>query len=231
MIMVKENDLHGRIDAMEKKIDRILEHVTRQGLQREAAGDLLSDFSIIGKDIYDTTVIELEKHSLEISPDELRRLAINLLKNTGNFNEMLELLESLMDLKKDAAPILNEMIIELTGKLHDLENKGYFRMARELARVIDNIVTGFEPDEIQRLADNIVPMLRALGNLTQPEMIAALNNASAAFEKTVEGDIPAISPWRAMRELNSPELRGAIGFLIVFIKNFSNSNNNQLNIK
>lgn len=225
--MNEQKDLHGRMDAMEQKIDRILEHVTRQGLQREATEDLVKDFSLIGKDIYNNTVSELEKHSVELSPDELRRLSLNILKNTGNFNEMLELLESLMDLKKDAVPILNETVIELTGKLHELENKGYFRMAREIAQVIDNIVTGFGPDEIQRLADNIVPMLRALGNLTRPEMIAALNNASAAFEKTVEGEIPSVSPWKAMREMNSPPFRLALGFLITFTKNFTNHNNNQ----
>jgi uncharacterized protein YjgD (DUF1641 family) len=153
------------------------------------------------------------------------------LKNTGNFNELLELMESLMDLKKDAVPILNETIIELTGKLHELENKGYFRMAREMAKAIDNIVTGFKPDEMERLADNIVPLLRTMGPLTRPEMIAALNHALAAFEKTVESDIPSVSPWKAMREMNSPGFRRAFGFLITFTKNFSNYNNNQSNIK
>ena len=227
--MTEEKDLRGRIDAMEQKIDRILEHVTRQGLQREAAEDLLTDVSLIGKDIYNTTVSELEKHSVEVSPDELRRLSLNLLKNTGNFNEMLELLESLMDLKKDAVPIINESIIELTGKLHELENKGYFRMARELGLVIDNIVTSFTPEEIQRLTENIVPLIRALGNLTRPEMIAALNNASAVYEKTVTGEIPSVSPWKAMREMNSPQFRRALGFLITFTKNFSNNHNKQLN--
>jgi hypothetical protein len=175
MIMMEAKDLSGRMDAMERKIDRILEYVARQDLQREVAQDLITDLSLIGKDIYNSTVSELEKHSVEVSPDELRRLSLNLLKNTGNFNEMLELMESLMDLKKDAVPILNETIIELTGKLHELENKGYFRMAREMAKAIDNIVTGFKPDEIQQMADNIVPLLRTMGNLTRPEMIAALN--------------------------------------------------------
>jgi uncharacterized protein YjgD (DUF1641 family) len=231
MIMMEEKDLSGRMDAMEQKIERILEYVTRQDLQREAAQDLITDLSLVGKDIYNSTVSELEKHSVEVSPDELRRLSLNLLKNTGNFNEMLELLESLMDLKKDAVPILNETIIELTGKLHDLENKGYFRMAREIAKAIDNIVTGFGPDEIQRLADNIVPLLRTMGNLTRPEIIAVLNHASAALEKTVEGEIPSVSPWKAMREINSPQFRSVLGFMITLTKNFSNYNNNQLNIK
>jgi uncharacterized protein YjgD (DUF1641 family) len=229
--MMEAKDLSGRMDAMERKIDRILEHVARQDLQREVAQDLITDLSLIGKDIYNSTVSELEKHSVEVSPDELRRLSLNLLKNTGNFNEMLELMESLMDLKKDAVPILNETIIELTGKLHELENKGYFRMAREMAKAIDNIVTGFKPDEIQQMADNIVPLLRTMGNLTRPEMIAALNSVSAAFEKTVKGEIPSISPWKAMREMNSPHFRRAFGFLIGLTKNFSNYNNNQLNIK
>jgi uncharacterized protein YjgD (DUF1641 family) len=226
MIMKEEKDLIGRMDAMEQKIDRILEHVTRQGLQREAAEDLITDVSLIGKDIYNTTVSELEKHSVEVSPDELGRLSLNVLKNIGNFNEMLELLESLMDLKKDAVPILNETIIEVTGKLHELENKGYFRMARELANVIDNIVTSFTQEEIQRLADNIVPLLRTLSNLTRPEMLKALNKTAAAYEKTVAGEIRTVSPWKAMREMNSPQFRSALGFLITFTKNISVPTNN-----
>jgi uncharacterized protein YjgD (DUF1641 family) len=224
---MKEKDLHGRMDAMEQKLDRILEHVTSQGLQAEVARDLITDVSLVGKDMYNAAVTELEKHSVELSPDELRRLVLNLLKNTGNFNEMLELLESLVDLKKDAVPIINETIIELTKKLGKLENNGYFRMAKEAGVVIDRIVAGFGPEEMQRLADNIVPLLQTLGNITRPEILAALNNAATALDKTVSGETPGMSPWRALREMNSPEFRAAMGFLIVFVKNFSNSNHNQ----
>jgi hypothetical protein len=35
MIMMEDKDLSGRMDVMEQKIDRILEHLTRQDLQRE----------------------------------------------------------------------------------------------------------------------------------------------------------------------------------------------------
>ncbi len=121
------------MEEMEKKLDMVLDYVNQQRLKSEVVEDLISDLSIIGKEVYNTSVAELEKESVEIDPDQIRDLVINMLKNIGNFNRMLALMNTMTDMK----------------------------------------------------------------------------------------NIPSYSPWKALREMNSPEMRSALGFMITSVKKLS----------
>jgi uncharacterized protein YjgD (DUF1641 family) len=225
-----EKSLNARMDTLEKKLDLVLEYVNQQRLKSEVVEDLISDIAIVGKDIYDTSVKELENQSIEIDPDQLRLLGLNLVKNIGNFNEVMELFGSVLDLLKEAGPIANELIIDLTKKLNELEDKNYFKFFEELAKVIDNIVKNFTPDDIRQLSDNIVLILQTVKNLTQPEMLTALNNAVKVYGSVETDSIPQYSIWKVMREMRTPEMKSAMGFMITFMKNLT-STNNQKQIK
>lgn len=170
-------------------------------------------------------MVELEKQAIELDPDELKQLTINMLKNVKNINEILGLLESMMDLKKDIGPILNEMIIEFTKKMHTIEEKGYFDFAREIGRLMDNIVTNFSQEDVRQLADNVVLILQTVKNMTQPEMLVAVNNAVKVYGSIQTDDIKPYSMWQLMREMRSPEMKSALGFMVAFMKNLSKQNN------
>lgn len=222
-----EKNILARMETLEKKLDLVLEHANRQRLKSESTEDLISDLSLIGKDVYNTSVIELEKQSVDIDPDQLRQLGVNLLKNIRNFNEMLELMESMMDLKNDAGPILNELIIEFTKNLHLLEKKGYFEFAREMGTLADNIVTGFSPHDIRMLSENIVLILQTLRNVSRPELLHAVNNAVQAYDSMQAEETPSYSLWKVMREMNSPEIKSVLGFTVTFMKKLAQINNRE----
>jgi len=222
---MNEPNIIARIDTLEQKLDLVLEYVNQQRLKSEVVEDLVSDMVIIGKDIYNSSVVELEKQDIEIDPDEIRQLTINLVKNVKNINEILGLMESIMDLKKDAGPILNEIIIEFTRKMHTMEEKGYFGFAREIGRLLDNIVTNFSQEDVRQLADNVVLILQTVKNITQPEMLVAVNNAVKVYGSLQTDDIKPYSMWQLMREMRSPEMKSALGFMVTFMKNLSKQNN------
>ena len=67
---------------------------------------------IVSKDVYNSTVTELENRAIEINTDEVKLLIINLVKNIKNFNELFEMLESALDFVRDVKPIANEVIID-----------------------------------------------------------------------------------------------------------------------
>ena len=132
-----ETKLLTRMEEMEKKLDMVLDYVNQQRLKSEVVEDLISDLSIIGKEVYNTSVAELEKESVEIDPDQVIALVINMLKNIGNFNRMLALMNTMTDMK----------------------------------------------------------------------------------------NIPSYSLWKALREMNSPEMKTALGFMITSVKKLSQINN------
>lgn len=215
--------LEQRVEAMDAKMDILLDYINEHRLRNQMYEDLIADVSKVGKDIYDTAVTELDRQSVEIDPAALSILLTKLLKNLPNIGKALDLFESGFDLAKDAGPIVNEVIIDFSKKLHELEQKGYFAFFGEASSIVDNIVTHFSPQDVRLLADNIVNILETMKSLTQPEMIHAIGNAVQVFNSVEHKDIPSYSLFKAMREFNKPEMKRAIGFIMVFLKNLSKS--------
>ena len=210
-----------QINALDKKLDLILGYVHQQKLQANMVEDLVGDLSIIGKDAYDSTVLELDKRQIEIDPSELTGLAVSLLRNIGNIKTVMDTLEMAVDLGKEVGPIANEVIIDFTKKMNGLEQKGYFDFIREIGPVIDNVVKGFSPQDLKELANSIVSILSIVKEMTQPEVLNIMQNAIKAFNSMETESVPSYSVWKLMREMNSPEMKKALGYGITFMKNVS----------
>jgi uncharacterized protein YjgD (DUF1641 family) len=213
--------LTERVDAMDRKLDAIMSIVQQQRQSSIVVEDLISDLSIVGKDVYDTAVEELDKRKVEIEPAELTELGIAFLKNLKNFNQLMNTMESVMDLLDDLSPILNEVLIDVTRKFGELDQKGYFEFLNESAQIVDNIVTGFSKEDVKALADNIVLILSTMKDLTQPKMLKSMDNAVKVFANIETNDIPEVSVWKLMRSMNKPEIKKGIGFLLTFMSNLS----------
>ena len=138
-LSMDEKNLNTRMETLENKLDLVLNYVNRQRLNSEVYEDLLSDLSLIGKDVYNTSVVELEKQQVEINPEEYKQLVINLLKSIRYFNRTLELLNTM----------------------------------------------------------------------------------------TEQEEIPQYSLWKALREMNNPQMKTSLGFMITFAKKLSRINNSE----
>ena len=219
-----EKDLQKQIDEINIKLDAILECATAQKLRSARLDDLMADVNIITKDAFRTTVEELEMQGVELNWDDLKFLAFKLMKNVGKFTVVMDTFESLYDLMHDLGPVANEVIIDMIRKMHEFEQKGYFEFFTEITRAMDNIITHYSGEDVKLLADNVVTIMDTLKNITQPEMLQAMNNAVNVFQKLELDDIPEYSIWQAMKEMRSPEMKKGIGFMISFLKNLSNKN-------
>jgi uncharacterized protein YjgD (DUF1641 family) len=222
------DNTNQQIAELNQKVDTILEYVNQQRLKSQAVDDLVADVSIIGKDVYDTTVKALDEHEVVLDPDQLRELGIRVAQNVGNFNTMLDTMGSAMDLLKDVGPIANEVIIDTTKKLHEFEQKGYFEFMKEFGNIIDNIVTHYSVEDVRMLADNVVMIMDTVKNLTQPDVLKSIDTAVKVFSSMETEDVPEYSIFRVMREVNKPEMKKAWGFLFTFLKNMSKTTENEL---
>jgi uncharacterized protein YjgD (DUF1641 family) len=220
-----DKNIQTQINELNDKVDLILEYVNKQRLKSNSIDDLVADVSIIGKDMYDSAVAELEDRSIEIDPEDIKMILLKLLRNIRNINGVLDTFESTADFAKDAAPIANEMIIDLIKKLHEFDQKGYFEFFAETGSIIDNIVTHFTREDIRALADNIVTIMETVKSLTQPEMLKSINNAVRIYGSLDMDSAPEYSIWKLLRELHKPEMKRALGFMVTFMKNLSQPDN------
>ncbi len=186
---MSDANIQNQIDGLNTKLDLLLEYVNEQRLKSETIEDLIADVSIIGKDMYDSTVEELEVQQIEIEPAELTHLGIIFLRNIKTFITLMNTMESVIDLMKEVGPIANEVIIDISKKLGEFEDKGYFDMTRDLMGTMDNAVR--------------------------------------VYSSIDSKNVPEYGLWKTMKEMNSPEMKKSLGFMMTFMKEFSKTTFNK----
>ena len=70
----------------------------------------------------------------------------------------------------------------------------------------------------------MVTILETVKTLTQPEMMNAVNNAIKVFGSINTTDVPEYSVWKLIREINQPEMKKTIGFMVTYMKSLSGNN-------
>ena len=221
-----EQHIQQQIDDINRKLDIILEEVFAQKQNRESISDLMDDMSIIGRDAFKNSVIELDKAGVELDSEALKGTAIRLIRNIDNLNEFLDTLESINDFLRDVSPIMRQIGLDAIQKMNEMDQKGYIEFFRELTGIVDNVVTHFSVQDVQDLADNVVTILETVKGMTQPDMLKALDNGVKVYKSLDTKDIPEYSVWKVMREMNTPEMKRGIGFMITFLKNLTKEETN-----
>ncbi|MDX1702190.1 MAG: hypothetical protein R3250_16305, partial [Melioribacteraceae bacterium] len=116
------------------------------------------------------------------------------------------------------------LVFDVMNKLDEYDRKGYFQFLKELENVAENVVTSFSVDDVKALGDNIVTILQTIKELTQPDMLLALNNAVTVYKNLnikVEEDV---SYFSLLRKLNTPEMKKGLDFGIRFLQSLAEIN-------
>lgn len=216
-----DNKIQIQLDEINKKLDFILGEIDLQRKHRLEIEDLKDDLTRVAKDIYLTSIEELEQVHDYIKTGDILHLFKKLLRNINNLTKLFEQLENVRDFLKDFSPISKEMVIDFIYKLDELDRKGYFAFIKETQVILDNIVTSFTVEDVKALGDNIVTILNTIKNLTQPDMLHAINNAINVYKKLdieVKEDVSMI---KLIKELNHPETKKALYFTLQFLKSLS----------
>jgi uncharacterized protein YjgD (DUF1641 family) len=219
---MEEKTTQNQIDAINSKLDLILEEIELQRKHRREMEDLKDDLMRVGKDFYDTAVIELEAVHDHVNTKDILHLGKYLLRNVNTINRSIEQLESMKDFLVDVSPLVRQSVLDFMKMLDEIDRKGYFEFAKELSNITDKVVTSFSKEDVKNLGDNIVTILQTVKNLTQPDMLHTINNAVDVYKQldiTVKKDVTLFG---LLKELNSPEAKRGLAFAIEFLKNLAN---------
>ncbi len=223
---MENKELQLQLEEINKKLNVIMEEIELQRRHRQEMHDLKDDLMRVAKDIYLTSLDELEQVHDYLKTGDIMHLLKKLLRNVNNLTRLFEQLENIRDFAKDFGMISKGMSIDLMNKLDELDRKGYFAFLKETQKIFDKIVTSFTVDDVKALGDNIVTILNTIKNLTQPDMLHTVNNALNVYKKLdieVEDDISLL---KLLKELNHPETKKALYFALQFLKNLSTINSN-----
>ncbi len=216
---MENQNIQEQIDSINKKLDIILGEIELQSRHRREIDDLKDDIMRVGKDVYDTAVTELEEVHDHLQTGDMLHLGKKLLRNVRNITKTFEQFENIKDFLNDFSPITRELFIDFMNKLDEYDRKGYFQLMKEFGKVMDNVVVSFSAEDVKNLAENAVTILNTVKNLTQPEMLNAINNALTVY-KNLDVDISEkVSVFTLLKELNKPEVKKGLAFGLKFLEN------------
>lgn len=206
VVMDEQAALALKIDRLAAQLEYLAEQARIAERARAERAELLRDLMPVVNQAYGMAVEQLEEVGEYADLNDLLRLLKRLMRNGPNLERMLGQLESLTELGEIAAPLGSEAFGGAVTALAELERKGYFAFARGGARVLDNVVTSFGEDDLQRLGDNVVLILQTIKTMTQPEIMRFLGNMVAVIdgEAGQPVDTSLLTLWRQMRD---PDVR------------------------
>ena len=228
---MEEKNLQMQIDEINRKLDIIVEEIELQKRHRREMEDLKEDLMRVGKDVYDSTILELEEVHDHIKTGDMLHLFKKILRNVNNITKTFEQLENFKDFIQNFAPVSRELFLDFMNKLNEYDKKGYFEFAKEFTKISDNVVTSFTVKDVKNFGGNIAAILDTIKNLTQPDMLHALNNAVNVYKNLDIEISEKVSIFSLMKELNTPEVKKGLSFGIKFLKNIAQSQEKSLTIK
>lgn len=128
-------------------------------------------------------------------------------------------LEPLRDLAAEVGVLSGPAMASVTDRVGTWEERGYLGFARSSARVVDQIVTSFDEDDVEALGDNVVLMLETLRDLTQPEILQLLRQTAGSvghLDAPVEGPPP--SAFALLKQLRDPEVRRGLARVMELLR-------------
>ena len=224
-----DNNIQAQIDQMNKKLDIILEEIELQKKRRLEVEDLKDDLMRVGKDLYQTAVEELDQIHDHVSTIDILHFGKYMLRNVNTISKVVQQLESTKDFLNDAAPLIREYIVDFMAKMDEFDRRGYFEFIKESQNIVDKVVTSFSKEDVKALGDNIVTILNTIKNLTQPDMLQAINNALSVYKKLDIEVGDKVSLFSILKEMNSPEARKGLVLALRFLKSLAEQpQNNRL---
>jgi uncharacterized protein YjgD (DUF1641 family) len=199
-------ELNQKIDDLTTQVAYLTEQTQIAERQRADRAELMRYLTPVANEAFRLSVEQLEEIQEYVELSDILRLVKRIARNGRNFEKMLDQLESLMDLVGTVGPLADEAFGKAVDELTELESKGYFGFARGGMQIMDNVVTSFSEEDVNRLGDNVVLILNTVKDMTQPEIMNFVRNTLLVAEKEIEKPVD-ISYMGLMRQMRDPEVR------------------------
>ncbi|MCJ7511401.1 MAG: DUF1641 domain-containing protein [Anaerolineales bacterium] len=188
------------------KLDHLTNLLEGQRRRQQEMDELKRDLIPIANQMVQLTIDQLAEIDSEFQLEDLLYLLKRLLRNTRKLVMALDRLDAVMGLADEATLIGPQVFDQAVETLDQLERKGYFRLARQGGRIVDQIVTEFSEDDVRLLGDNIVLILNTIKDLTQPEILRFVRSTLLIAEQEIDKPVD-VSYGGLLRQMRDPAVR------------------------
>jgi uncharacterized protein YjgD (DUF1641 family) len=212
-------ELNQKVDGLAAHMLALTDYVYEQRRRRQEWEELKADLTPVALEAYQVVVEQLNEVEPYVQLEDMLHLLKRLARNTHNIEMLLDQVESLFDLGRDAMPILNDAVLMSVQQLDALERRGYFNLLKEGQYVLDNIVDHFGPEDVRQLGDNAVTILTTVKQMTQPEIMGMMQNLAGGLRgaETAPEQLNT-SLWSLLKQLRDPQTRRGLAITLGMLR-------------
>jgi len=210
--------LTAKIDALAEQNALLAARAHAQAVRQQEWDEFKEDFTPVANDLYLVVVKELAELEPHVRLEDLLHLVKRLARNTRNFEQMLDQMESLQDFLVDFTPLTDQVVHSLVVQLDEMERKGYFGFAREGAAIADRVVDSFTEDDVRQLGENVVLILNTVKAMTQPEIMNMVNNVTVTYREVERDPELRTGMLDLVRQMRDPEVRRGLALTMRMLR-------------
>jgi uncharacterized protein YjgD (DUF1641 family) len=209
-----EGSVQERLDRLSAQVADLAVELRAQREERARAvapwAELGHDLSPVARDAFGALSAELEDLSRDVTMDDVARLARAVARAVPTLEALVVQLGVAADLGREALPLAGPAMASLTHVLDRLQERGYFTFARGGAQIADRVVASFTEDDVRALGDNIVLILQAVKEMTQPEVMQMLRRTMVTVQEGEDAYHRPPSVLALLRHMREPQVRSGL---------------------
>ena len=123
---------------------------------------------------------------------------------------MSELAEQLTHLSGPA-------MAKATEVLTVADDKGYFAFARQGGMIADRVVTEFSEEDVAALGENVVTILTAVKEMTQPEVMGLVQRTALSVQDAEDTPMEPPSMFALLKSMRDPQTRRGLAKVMAML--------------
>jgi uncharacterized protein YjgD (DUF1641 family) len=210
-------ELAAQIERMSAQLDLIVTETLAQRQAREKWVELSDTLVPVTRGAMDVATRELDDLSDDVTADDLARFARTAARSLPKLEALMAQLDSLSELLHTVNSLSGAAMGKATEVLAVADDKGYFAFAREGSKIADRVVTEFSEDDVRALGDNVVTILNAVKEMTQPEVMGLVQRTAISVQDVEETSMEPPSMFALLKQMRDPQTRRGLARVMTML--------------
>ena len=202
------------IKVLNDKIDFLTDQVMSVTSRLKAVDELKEDMALFASDAFTGIVNFLADVDFHFRSEDFIALIKKMLRNVKNLSRMMNQLESITELAEDVAPLAKEVFNDMVEKFEQLEKDGLFTSMQSAFSGMKRLHENFTPEEIERMGDNHVRILKLSNRLATGDNLEKLERIALEVEKMDLERRGKVSFFRILKKARNPEVLRSIDLVL-----------------
>jgi uncharacterized protein YjgD (DUF1641 family) len=217
------------IKVLNEKIDFLTQQVMSVTTRLKAFDEFKEDLALFANDAFSELVNFLADVDYHFRSEDFVALVKKLLRNVSNISKMMDQLQSVTELVEDVSPLAKEMFNDVVDRFEQFEKDGLFKSMEVALAGMKRIHINFTQEEIERMGDHHVRLLKLSNRLATNENLEKLERISREIENIDFKRKKKISMFKLFKKARSQEVLQSLDLVLdiaSIVSKQKNGNNN-----